>query len=75
MVAYFQVDTVSRVQAVLVSGDPMNQIIKIQEITDEPDCPGRIKNFPEFPDSPVQNGTKIYQEIKGRIFEIKVLRG
>jgi hypothetical protein len=75
MVDYFQVDTVSRVQAVLVSEDPMNQIIRIREITNEPDCPGRVKNFQEFPDSPVRNGAKIYQEIKGRIFEIKVLRG
>jgi len=75
MADYFRVDTVSRVQAVLVSGDPMNQILKVQEITDEPDCPRRIKNFPEFPDTEVQNGTKVYQEMKGRIFEIKVLRG
>ncbi|MDY9922747.1 hypothetical protein [Methanobacterium sp.] len=75
MFGSFRVDTVSRVQAVLASGEPQNQIIKIREVTDESDCPKRIESLPEFPDQEVRNGTRVYQKFRdGRIFEICVLR-
>lgn len=73
MVEHYQVDTVSRVQAVLQDQAPHNQVMKIRVVqmkrTD-------FEELEEFPDDPVNNGTRIYQRFPdGRIFEICVLRG
>lgn len=99
MMNTFQVDTVSRVQAVLENqglsihevDDPFPFIeniglaayVEITQTVEDPEERDKLlmqkvvekfKKYPDFPDHPVQNGTRIYQFLKGRIFEIRVLR-
>jgi len=70
----FQVDSVSRVQAVLGLEHPNRQIIRISAVEDV--APVQVQGLPEFPDVQVSDGTRVYQVFQGGVvFEICVLRG
>lgn len=72
MVDHYKVDTVARVQRVLLHEHPMNQVLKIRVVEM---LYSDVEELEEFSDEHVNNGTKIYQILNGLVFEICVLRG
>lgn len=73
----YKVDSVTRVQWILQTEDPNNQILKIREVTgDKYSVPENFDDLPDLPDKPVSNGTRVYLRWPdGRIWEICILRG
>ena len=73
----YKTDSVTRVQLILQTEDPNNQILKISDVTgDKYSCPENFFDLPYLPDEPVSNGTRVYLRWpNGRIWEICVLRG